>query len=109
VADVSIPVALDDLGATLGRFESGFLLTVSERGGAGPKAVSVRPRLVDGVLRVVAPGRGSVANAAAHPAVTLLFPPAGAERHSLIVDGTAAPDGDDLRVTPTSAILHRPA
>jgi len=104
---VSIPVALDDLGATLERSGPGFLLTVSEREGMGPKAVSTRPQLVDGTLRVAAPGRGSVANATAYPAVTLLFPPVESGGHSLVVDGTARAEGEDLVVTPTGAVLHR--
>ena len=106
---MSIPVALDDLASTLADFGPGYLLTVSVREGVGPKAVSVRPRLADGVLHLAGPGRGSVANASEYAAVTLLFPPVAEGGHSLIVDGTATADGEDLRVTPTSAILHRPA
>jgi hypothetical protein len=28
---------------------------------------------------------------------------------TLLVDGTAAAEGDDVRITPTSAVLHKPA
>lgn len=107
---MSIPVAVADLGETLARFGAGFLLTTDPSGvPARVKAVSVRPVLEDDVLLLGSPGRGSLANAAANEAVTLLFPPLQAEDFSLIVDRTAEVSGDGLRVRPTGAVLHRPA
>lgn len=105
---MSIPVAVDRLGETLADFDAGFLLTTSGADGR-VKAVSVAPVLDGGVLRAVAPGRGSLANVAANPVVTLLYPPRTAPDFSLLVDGTAVVEGDDVVVTPTGAVLHKPA
>lgn len=103
---MSIPVEVERLAATLADFDAGYLLTTGDH---RVKAVSTAPAYVDGVLRATAPGRGSVANVAANPVVTLLYPPRQAPGFSLLVDGTAVVDGDDVVVTPTSAVLHKPA
>lgn len=105
---MSIPVAVDRLGETLTDFDAGYLLTTSAAAPARVKAVSVAPVLDGAVLRAATPGRGSLANVAANPAVTLLYPPRTAPGFSLLVDGTAVVEGDDVVVTPTSAVLHRP-
>jgi hypothetical protein len=103
---MSIPVTLDRLAEALADFDAGYLLTTAD---ARVKAVSVAPAHTDGALRVPAPGRGSVANVAANPVVTLLYPPRGGSGFSLLVDGTARVEGDDVVVVPTSAVLHKPA
>lgn len=103
---MSIPVELVDLPKTLAGFDRGYLLTTTE---GRVKAVSVRAVPADGVLRIAAPGRGSLANVTANPVVTLLFPPRETAGHTLLVDGTARVEGDDVIVTPASAILHRAA
>ena len=56
-------------------------------------------------------GKHSLANVATHPTATLVWPPASPDGYSLIVDGTAATGSRDgeIVVTPTKAILHRPA
>ena len=69
----------------------------------------VEYEMADGALVLVAPGNGSVANVDANPTVTVLFPPSAPRGFTLLVDGTAQASGDDVRVTPTSAVLHRPA
>ena len=104
---MSIPVDVAELGKALEDFGVGYLLTASAAGTV--KAVTVEPLLVDGVLAVTGPGRGSLANIGANPVVTLLFPPLVQRGYTLLVDGTAETDGDDVRVTPTAAVLHRPA
>ncbi len=68
--------------------------------------VHARPVLTDGVLRVSAPGRGSLANALANPAVTLLWPSRSPGGPSLLVDGTASIDAEAVLVTPDSGVLH---
>ena len=103
---MSIPVDVNDLARTLADFGAGYLLTTHD---GRVKVVSVAPELADGVLLVRGPGRGSCANVAANPAVTALFPPLVAPGLTLLVDGTAEVDGDDVRVTPASAVLHRAA
>jgi hypothetical protein len=60
-------------------------------------------------------GNRSVANAAARPDVTLLWPADDVGGYTLIVDATVVHTegtgtGDNLiRVRPTRAVLHRPA
>jgi hypothetical protein len=104
---MSIPVEVGDLGKTLEDFGVGYLLTASVTGAV--KAVTVEPSVDDGALLVRGPGRGSLANVEANPAVTLLFPPLEQRGFTLLVDGMAEVDGDDVRVTPSGAVLHRPA
>jgi len=102
---MSIPVDLADLERTLADFGAGYLLTTTD---GVVRAVSAEPRVVDGVLVVSDAGRRTSANIAANPTVTLLFPPREERGHSLLVDGTATVDGETARVTPASAVLHRP-
>jgi len=104
---MSIPVDVADLAKALTDFGAGYLLTASAEGRV--KAVTVEPEVLDGALVVRGPGRGSSANVAANPAVTVLFPPREPRGFTLLVDGTATVDGEDVRVTPASAVLHRPA
>lgn len=103
---MSIPVDVAELAATLAGFGPGYLLTTS---GGRIKAVTVEPTTVDGVLCVESPGRGSCGNADRNPVVTLVFPPIEPRGYTLIVDGDASVAGDDVTVTPTHAVLHRPA
>lgn len=104
---MSIPVEIGDLGKALADFGAGYLLTTS--GDGRVKAVTVEPVLAEGDLVVVAAGQGSSANIAANPAVTLLFPPLAPRGYTLLIDGTAAMTGDDARISPATAVLHRPA
>ncbi len=102
---MSVVVELADLPGHLARFGRGYLLTTRD---GTVKAVSVRAEAAEGLLRVPAPGRGSLANVGTSPQVTLLFPPPTDPGMTLLVDGTATVDGDDVVVTPTGAVLHRP-
>ena len=101
---MSVLVDLADLPKTLAEFEQGYLLTSKD---GLVKAVSARAVVADGTLVVACPGRGSVANVGANPSVTLLFPPPGGTGMTLLVDGTAEADGEDVRITPTGAVLHK--
>jgi hypothetical protein len=122
---MSIPVDLADVARQLAQFDRAYLLSTADD---RVKVVSVRVAegAGTGTLLVRAPGRGSLANVAANPVVTLLFPPVDDGAHaddaddadttpaahpgfSLLVDGRAEADGDDVRVTPTGAVLHKPA
>ena len=106
---MSIPVALERLETETRRFAlAPYLLTVSED--ARPHAVAVTVSW-EGSALAMDVGRRSARNAAARSQVSLLWPPSEPGGYSLIVDGTAASASDRTRiaVTPTSAVLHRPA
>ncbi len=108
---MSIPVPLARLRAALEeRGGNAYVLTVSDD--ARPHALHVCVRWDRDVLAADV-GKRSAANAAARPAVSLLYPVRADGDYSLIVDGTAfvesRQDRDRLLITPTKAILHRPA
>ncbi len=103
---MSIPVELADLNRTLEGFGSGYLLTTTD---GRVKVVTVDPEYDAAGLRVAAPGRGTLTNLAANAAVTLVFPPLEPRGHSLLVDGEARAEGEDVVVVPATAVLHRPA
>jgi hypothetical protein len=102
---MSIPVELAGLAAALEDFGSGYLMTTTD---GAVKVVTVDPEVTDGVLVVERPGKGTVANLADNAAVTLVFPPREPRGFTLLVDGTGEVAGEDVRVTPTGAMLHRP-
>jgi hypothetical protein len=106
---MSIPVELADVAEAIERRTAqAYLVSIrAER----PHVVSVTPTVdADGRI-VVGAGRRTALNIAERPEVTLLWPIDEADpKHSLLVDGTAAPSGGDdetLTITPTAAILHR--
>ncbi|MDQ3147678.1 MAG: pyridoxamine 5'-phosphate oxidase family protein [Actinomycetota bacterium] len=102
---MSVAVDLDSLRARIG--EMGDLVFLLTAGQGGPHVVAVAPQWEGGVF-VMGAGRTTAANAGARPQVTLLWPGADLGAYSLIVDGTATTSEDGaLRVTPTSAILHK--
>lgn len=103
---MSIPVALPDLAEALERFGSGFLLTTA---GERIKVVVVDPVVEGSSLRIADPGGGTRANLAANPLLTLTYAPLTQRDFALIVDGTGRIEGSDVVVTPTGAVLHRPA
>lgn len=108
---MSIPVPLERLRAAIAeRGASAYLLTVSDD--ARPHAVHV-PLRWQGDQLAAEVGTRSAANAAARPAVSLLYPVRADGDYSLIVDGTAVvatrEGAPALLITPTKAVLHRPA
>jgi hypothetical protein len=105
---MSIPVALERLADEARRFAlAPYLLTVSED--ARPHAVAVTVSW-EGAALAMEVGKRSASNATARPQVSLLWPPNEPGGYSLIVDGSAASvSGSRITVTPTSAVLHRPA
>lgn len=103
---MSIPVDLDRLGAALEDFGAGYLLTASADGAV--KAVTVEPRWADGIL-LTAASRGSATNLATNARATVIFPPLEAKGYTLIVDGEAVATDEGITVTPSGAVLHRPA
>ena len=104
---MSIPVSVDRLAEVLGDYGAGYLLTVSS--GGRVKVVTVEPVVAGGQLVVAGPGRGSLANVADNSQVTLAFAPGEHHGFTLLVDGSAEVVGDDVRIVPSGAVLHRPA
>lgn len=102
---------LGDLAGEIERWGFGYLTTVSDDG--RPHLLALRPVVEDAatpVLRFDAGAGRACRNAAARPDVAVMFPPAPhSDGFSLVLDGTAAVDGDHVDVTVTSALLHRPA
>ena len=108
---MSIPVSLENLRAAIAeRGATAYLLTVSDDD--RPHAVHVALRW-EGSALVADVGKRTAANAAARSVVSLLYPAQVAGDYSLIVDGTAAVLASGgvpcLHITPTTAVLHRPA
>ena len=108
---MSIEVPLDDLRATLEkRGGTAYVLTVTDD--ARPHAVHAPVRWEGDVLAADV-GKRTAANAAARPRVSLLYPVQVDGDYSLIIDGTAAvastEGGHRLLITPSRAVLHRPA
>ena len=105
---MSIPVAIEDLAEALGGYGWAYLLTV--RDDKRPHVVAVSPSWAGDELHMEV-GRGTQANAAERPAVSLCYPPLDPDGYSLIVDGLATVDADAgvLRFCPTGAVRHRPA
>jgi hypothetical protein len=106
---MSHPVALEQLRNETRRFAlAPYLLTVGDDG--RPHAVAVAASW-EGDALTMELGERSARYAGTRPRVSLLWPPAEPGGYSLIVDGTAAPAGGEGRiaVTPTRAVLHRPA
>ena len=104
---MSIAVKPEDLEDALRSSPTGYLVTVGDD--TRPHVVAVSPALRHGVLHVEGTGRRTRANAAARANVTLVHPPMTPGGHSLIIDGSAEVTDDGLLVSPTSAVLHRPA
>jgi hypothetical protein len=105
-AAVSIAVDLDELPGRIAEFGWAYLLTV--RDDQRPHVVAVTPAW-HGESLVISVGRGTAANAASRPMVTLCYPPVDMSGFSLVIDGKATVDGDSITVRPTAAVLHRPA
>jgi len=108
---MSIPVPLDRLRAALEeRGGNAYVLTVSEDGRSHVVHCAVR---WEGDALAADVGSRSAANATARPSVSLPYPVRFDGDYSLIVDGSAAATSHDgghrLLITPTKAVLHRPA
>jgi hypothetical protein len=104
---MSVKVDLDQLADTLADFTFAYLITVGDD--FRVHTVAVDPVLTDGVIGVGRAGRHTCANLADHPAVTVIWPPNEPGGYSLIIDGTGELSGDEVRVLPNRAVLHRKA
>jgi hypothetical protein len=106
-AVMSIEVTLPQLAETLTRYRFAYLVTVGND--ARAHVVAVSSTLANDTLLVTDPGRRTRVNLAAHPSVTLVWPPTNPSEYSLIVDGVGSMRDDELAVALTRAVLHRPA
>jgi hypothetical protein len=104
---MSIPVELARLANVITRYRFAYLMTTSAKG--APHAVAVAAVLQGGGLVVNGIGRRTRENVLARPAVGLIWPPQSEADYSLIVDGQAVVTNESLQITPTRAVLHRPA
>ena len=108
---MSIPVPLDRLLVAIAeRGGSAYVLTVGDDGRAHAVHCGV---CWEGDFLTADVGKRTASNAGARPSISLLYPIRGDGDYSLIVDGTARvasrEDGQRLLITPTRAVLHRPA
>ncbi len=103
---MSIAVDLAELPAHVSRFGSSALLVTTST--EGPPHISSVLVTFEGDDLAMRAGRRTRANAAEHPAVTLVWPAGPGGGYCLIVDA-AAREGpaETLLVRPTSAVLHR--
>lgn len=104
---MSVKVDLDQLADALADYAVAYLITVGDDYRA--HTVAVDPVYADGILDVGPMGRHTRDNVAHHGDVTLIWPPREAGGYTLIVDGAAKPNGDELSVIPGRAVLHRRA
>jgi hypothetical protein len=102
---MTVPVGLDQLRAEAAKYgDTPYLLTMSDDG--RPHAVSVRVSWDLAELKLPG-GSRSRSNASARPDVTLLWPAVEDGGFSLIVDGSASVEADEMVIRPVSAVLHR--
>lgn len=107
---MSVPVELEALRDELaGRERPAYLVTAGEEG--APHLVAAYLRWSDGAFETGC-GNTSALNLAWRPAASVVVPPDEVGGYSLIFDATAeVVEGPErlVRLTPTKAVLHRPA
>lgn len=101
---MSIPVDLSELAGAVAKHPTAYLLIAGdERPHVGEVEVEVRGRFII----VPRPGRTAHRVLPRRPMVTLLLPPYEPDGYSLVVDGSAEVVGEQVRITPSHAVLHR--
>jgi hypothetical protein len=103
---MSKPVDMQVLAKTVADYGFAYLITIAE--GERIHTSPVQPTLVGVDLLVPAPSARVQKNTEQRRQVSLVWPPREPDGYSLIVDGGATLEGDNLRVIPSRAILHRP-
>jgi hypothetical protein len=104
---MSIPVDLDALRTQLAeRRRPAYLITAGAEG--PPHLVATYLRWADGAFEAPA-GRHTARNVGERPHASVVVPPDDVGGYSLIFDAAAEVAGDVVRLTPSKAVLHRPA
>ena len=109
---MSVKIEPTHIGEHLAGREFVYLITNSNE---RSHVVALRPVMLNDTARFSNTGRTPLANVAANSSVTLTWPPCDSSqshehaKYSLIADGVAAVDDDELVVIITNAVFHRPA
>ena len=109
---MSVKIEPRDIGAHLAGRDFVYVITNSNE---RSHVVALRPVLTNDTARFSNTGRTPLANVAANSSVTLTWPPCDSTqthehaKYSLVADGVATIDGDEILVTITNAVFHRPA
>ena len=109
---MSVKVEPTLIGEHVAGREFVYLIT---HNGERSHVVALRPDLNNDIARFANTGRTPLANVAANSSVTLTWPPCDSTqthehaKYSVVADGVATIVGDELLVSITNAVLHRPA
>ena len=109
---MSVKVEPTLIGEHVAGREFVYLIT---HNGERSHVVALRPDLKNDIARFSNTGRTPLANVATNSSVTLTWPPCDStqthehSKYSLVADGTATVEGDEVLVTITNAVFHRPA
>ena len=111
-APLSIKIEPTLIGEHLAGREIVYLISNSNE---RSHVVALRPVLTNNIARFANTGRTPLANVAANSSVTLTWPPCDStqthehSKYSLVADGIAVVESDEVLVTITNAVFHRPA
>ncbi len=109
---LSIKIEPSHIGEHLDGREFVYLIT---HGNERSHVVALRPTLTNNLACFANTGRTPLANVAANSSVTLTWPPCDSSqshehaKYSLVADGVATVHGEEIHVTITNAVFHRPA
>lgn len=99
-------VDMRELENVIAEYGFAYLITIAD--GDRIHTSVVQPTIEGERLLVFAPSSRVRANTGQRPKVSLVWPPREPDGYSLIVDGVAQFEGDNLTVVPSRAIQHRP-
>ncbi|HEY5223897.1 MAG TPA: hypothetical protein VIJ18_12725 [Microbacteriaceae bacterium] len=104
-------IDMESLADAVAAYGFAYLITVGDNAQIHTSAVN--PVVADAALTIPGTSAHSRANADRNPNISLVWPPTEDGGYSLIVDGEARASTDSsdgaLRISPSRAVLHRPA
>jgi hypothetical protein len=109
---LSVKVEPRDIAAHLAGRDFVYVITNSNE---RSHVVALRPVILNDIARFSNTGRTPLANVAVNSSVTLTWPPCDSTqshehaKYSLVADGVATIHGEEILVTITNAVFHRPA